>query len=470
MKLGPFNISWNRSNKKNYSNYTTGNKYQYTTGISSSNFNHPIVTILEDCTSGKIGANPRERLYAYRAMDEVIPVLADARDWLRFSVGRLELTSEDPRLEQELQEWAKMFEIRPDRKMDFVFERGLNNYVHSLLDGAERDGMAFGELYSDGRREPVKGVMTRDAECFYFRTQGDLDLTTELIYNSVRGPVVVTESSNFIAYSAKRDTRFAWGLPMGYGTEWLHEKLLKRFNAWEGGNIRAGYPPTVHVLSPDMEDAMGNPVLLEQIKGEIKPDGTRQDPIQKQMTEAWEGGISDVYKRGKSFDLWAMFRGKMKYEQHVHGKGIPLSTMFPEEHQLLCSDIARRGPVPLGLLNLSREAGGIGSNKFRTEAAMLVSAAEHYRDRLEVVVKKIVSAYLVSLGAGESTLTNWKPVWVAPSIEDFKEKAEAKLREAEAVGKEWETFTNMVLEGAREGANAYARELGREEWDTGNAT
>jgi hypothetical protein len=465
MKIGPINLTWRKPKDTEKAYYGSGfSGFGSVNSGWASASNHPVYELLENCTTGELGRSPRYHLEAYRMVDETIPILSDARDWLKFAVGKMEVCSDDPGLQELLRDFSKNFAIKNSKNTQFVFHRGLPNYILDMLDGSLRDGMSFGKLFAEGPREPIEGVITHDASCFEFRDRGDTDETIDLWFNSRKGIEIVNASSDFVAFSGKRDDRWAWGLPLGYGTLYFHQKLLMRIMTWEGGNIRQGYPIGFHILSAEAEDAAANPALMNQLKGGVDPNtGEIRKPIGKQMSDDWKDGVNKMRKTGRGFDPWAVFAGKMKYDHHVLGAGVPLSTTFPEDYQLLAQQIARRGPVPLDLLDLSNGAAGIGSDKFRVAAAALAGASEYYRGIAANPATKIFKAYLASIGAGESQMNNFYLKWNTPSIEDYAAKAKAKLDEANAVAQQWANRVEMG-DRSRASATAYADELGRPEW------
>ena len=461
MRIGPFEIKRIRKDqKKHYAGPRSG--YGNRTGMARYGgiYNQPIFRLLHDCSSGVIGETPRARLEVYRALDETVPILWQARELFKFAIGKMELTSEDPRLKEVLQTFDQDFAIRNESQSEFDFYSGLHNYALDLFEYADRDGMSFGELTRQGgSRSEVNGVISRDAALFEFMSM-DGGRTVDLYFYSIDGQIKIENSSNFIGYSNKQDPRFWWGVPTGYGTEKAHEDFLKRVIAHQGTMLRIGYPPTIHMLTPEVEDIEMSPWLRNQIEGEL-PDNS--DSLENRLSNAWGDGMDHFAKTGKSFELWAT-AAKMKYTPFVHGTGLPLPSDYPEEYQMLLSTIARRTGAPLVLLDFVNGGSGIGSDRFRVAIDQLISGAENKRSRIEKPIKKIVDAFLVSIGAPPSSFNNYSINWKVPSLENFKEKAEAMKIEAEAVATQWATRNEMSANNANDAADSYAEELGREEW------
>ena len=462
MKIGPFNLTWGRKSQAKH----IGSGYGYNTyrsgGTGYENTHHPIFKLLSDCTDNTLGQSPRDRLGVYRALFETVPILPQAVDWTRFAIGKMKLVSEDKGLQTILDEFQDGFQIKNENQNEFNFYSGLSNFIVDLSDFSQRDGMAFGELFRDGNRGPVQGVVTRDASLFYPQSQ-DGGRTVQLIFNSFDGPVTIQDSSDFIGYSARRDPRFFWGVPLGYGTEKAHEDYLRRVLANDGTMMRIGYPPTVHVLSADVENIEMNPTLMGQLTGGVDANGVEQKGMKDQMADAYSSGVKNQTQRGRSFDMWALLAGKTKYDQHVHGAGLPLPNNYPEESEMNMKQIARRGGIPLSFYDFNLGAVGIGSDKFRQDTKKMISVAEHHRPRLDRPTKQITDAFLVSIGAPESSFTNYRTEWETPSLENFKEKAETKKIEAEGTKVELENYLILRDQGATVEASNYAAQIGRED-------
>lgn len=416
-----------------------------------SNTAHPIFPILNDCTGGRLGEDPRSLLFLYRSLQKVIPIYDQAIQWSAFALGNLCLESKDRGLQTLLEEFEKDFQIKYSHNQEFSIEKGLSNYIKKILTEAQgTDGMAFGELYRNNRREPITGVVAKDAALFEYMTIDSIEWN--LYMHTLGGPERLKPSSMFVAYSAEHPARYGqyWGRSNMWGTEKAAQDFLMFMAGRKGVHERLGSLLTHHMFSADVDSSMQlGPKDMAAIQN------TKND-----FVKDWESVRAYQARTGRGADISSVWPNKMHVDRWVHGQGVAVPNDFPEEFNILMKEIARGGRTPIMFLDLSSESSGFGDGKFTLGADQLMAIAKSDQDRLRPVIEQIVKAFLISAGASERQLNNWEPVWETPNLEDMKAKWEAEKLKAETQGVQLVNWQTMRMELSKEAQN-YAEEIGR---------
>jgi hypothetical protein len=399
-------------------------------GFYSSGVAHKLQKLI-DGSLNYDSSNPRDQMAVARLMVENIPPLKRAMQLQSDFLGHVRFGSDHPKLKAYLNEWSESLPVRSPLNIDYVFTKGMTEFVKGLMECSMKTGMGFAEEYFTEENK-ADGVVLFDPKCFNFQLEGRVQ---RLTYSPpIGGGIIYIEpSEQFHILRNKLSTSSLWGESMVSGGEFFGEILIQMLVALKNNYIRYGSPIGINLFT-------------------LKPDASMApDDYQKfvdgvnNMENAFMSALRDS-ELGARKEIFGKVPGNVDFTHSTYGQGLNPMTGQSEDILVILRQVASLTGIPVELLSFDSGGDGFSGEKWRVLYSILNIRIETYRNSIETIVRSVTNSHIVTMGLPSRWLDSY---WVEFDSLDFSNdmtQADTALKRAEATAKEIENAMAIWME------------------------
>jgi hypothetical protein len=415
-------------------------------GTVKSGRTHPVQALLGKHLDPKTWDDPRAQMAISRVLIWCLPFLRKALVLHAAFLGNIKIVADDDTLKETLEQFVKsmpiIFQDNPEWRQHFF---GLNNFCKMLLATALSDGLAFSEEVYDDQNGPMAGMMVLPSDKFDFKPQSfkganaiegtPANVKKVLIYTAYTGRTMeIRPSQHFYVFGTRFRPGAMWGLQMVDGGQFLGEFLIRILVSRMKLHSRFGNPPSIDTFI--LKDA--EKLQEADIERFINEASSVHEDIVSSQTAS---------EQGKSAAIVARMVGNVEHKHEMYGSEATASTDFTQEYETLAKQLALVTDMPPEFLGFDTAGGGLGDAKFNVLNGITGSVTEDHRELLSPVIRRILTNYLISIGAPNAWLESFDIGWDELDTNDAKLLAETDLKEAEAFAKHLDNIMTLVANG-----------------------
>jgi len=408
---------------------------------SFSNASSGLIKIIDNAIAkyGDQNVDPYPNLKVYYALDRALPFLQRARNIRADIKGNHFYTSEDPVLENELNDYQETFRIENEFVQDHQGQRGLSNFFRTRTRERLLSGQFFDEIYTDLPDQQGIPIGTRCFDPGVFQYNQDENQRPALYFNSMSGPVRVKPSLWFTSSKQEPSPRYYWGTPMCYGMEFVANLLLRLMITRQDTHARIANPPGVWLFSTTPES--------------VHKFGAELEPMIKDAKAKFESAFGNAIRRAKEtgfVDDLAISLPGTTLDYKIFGQGMTGLTEYPEEFNLLANMVILNTGVPMEFLGFGSGGGGIGSDKFKILVGLLQSNANSERIEDDNYAERLGRLWLLKTNSPATAMKKgaFGHTWELPNINDEAVEAQTSLVSAQAFAAHLENFLMLQTQFA----------------------
>jgi len=421
-----------------------GSSYGYNHGYRSAS---PFMRyLLSSASYGELAPNPRSVLDLYELMAWAIPELAAVIDLHVRVIGFPEIETKDAVFQKDWDDFVKEFLWKCELDHPFNTTKGLASYIYTLSRETLSTGQGFTTLL-DSQGNPIQRasqsidkVRLHESRRFDF-VQWNIDQLRLTYEHGGTIEMDVKESPAFASIQFQRVPKWAWGMPVLYGTERAATAALLAQEAHKANNQRITDPSEITIFSFEPTAQLATDALeqYENVRSEwkAKTDATR---------DAYKAQIQNSNANGRSFQaLEVVSGGKLEVKNHLFGAGIqPAKTYAEDVSAILASAIigAYASPDLFGISTTS--GGGLGTDQHTKMAERMESFGIGCRPILEQHIGWLTANVFLRK---QKRIPDFKFKWVGFDLSNGKGKAEIQASIAGSAKLNAET-AELIANGA----------------------
>ena len=377
---------------------------------------HPVLQLTSNLPGAGIGHDLQ--LALFHALRESIPDLDRSIGLRREIEGEIVVEAEDDATQDLIDDFAGTVPV------GFIDGQtpvtGVNAYVDLLADFSDEYGLGLGQRLLAENQDGIERLLVPDTRTFFIqRLKGRPAASPRYgIYQRlpdgqeqrVDGPRV-----DMLAFRPPAEGH--WPAPMMWGCDFMGELFLRIFTSMVNAYWRYGDPSQLFQIAFDPEaegtntDQSGMPQLVDKL----------QSLVDQAMQARLRGEVADVH--------FGVVGGEVKREV-LGDPGESLADYVAEHYTVIVSQIIGKANVPSFLFpGLDLPGGGIGAERYQTEARLCSGAAGRRRTKKEKIARAVIDEHLV-LSGNARAVGRYQLRTEAASIED--EKLEEETRQAGA--------------------------------------
>lgn len=418
--------------------------------VPSSPFTAALSTLLSEKNYTK---SPRQMLELYRLAYHCFTFFPRAMQIRNDFLGCPEFVSDDPVLQNELNDWAEEIPIYK-AGVPYVDDKGMENFIKRMHTESMKWGMSFCELKRAENSFEVTGILMAPSDRFDHTVMADG--MSILTYSGSNGNVYFYELGDLMQMAIRPNGEFPWGDAMATYGEFFITKCIRFLEAELNFRERIGNPTILTTVQPDFAAIPENVNIEPKSQRETYADALK-------IKDALNQAHAHRMRTGKPSDITFVPKTPAKVEQIAVGQGVSGATDFTSVYEQLLSNLHLITDVPSTFLGVSTSA-GIGSDKFRIEKAFLESRSESDREKAENIIYNVTDNWMLGMKVNPKWLTAYDIHWETANIDDQKLEADTKLVDAQVIAQQIANFGALLTEFGSDAANNYAEDIGHSDW------
>lgn len=377
---------------------------------------HPVLQLTSNLPGAGVGHSVQ--LALFHALREAIPDLDRSIGLRREIEGELVVEAEDDATQDLVEDFAENVPV------GFISGEtpvtGVNAYVDLLADRSDEYGMAAGERLLTENEDGIARLLVPDSRTLFLRAEEETrpngQPRYELYQRLENGGKQRASGPRVDLLAFRPPAEGHWPAPMVWGCDFMGELFLRIFTSMVNAYWRYGDPSQLFQVALDPEasvstDQSGMPDVVSEL----------QARVDEAMQARLRGDVADVHIGIKG--------GKV--ERDVLGDPAEsLADYVTDHYTVIVSQIIGKANVPSFLFpGFDLPGGGIGAERYQTEARLCSGAAARRRTRKEKIARAVIDEHLV-LSGNARAVDRYELRTEAASIED--ENLEEETRQASA--------------------------------------
>ena len=402
--------------------------------------------LMSSSTYGELAPDPRSVLDLYELMQWAIPELAAVVDLHSRVIGFPEIETKDATFQKDWDDFVNEFQWKCEKDHPYNTTTGLHSYVLTLSKEILSTGQGFATLLdSSGQKvqkvsQPIASVRLHESRRFNFQEYAidQFQLTYE------RGGIIdldVKESPSMAAVQFQRSPKWAWGLPVLYGTERAATAALLAQESHKAHNQRVGDPSEITIFSFEPTAALAQDSIEAyqnaKLEWDVKADATKR---------GYSEQVATASRNGRSFQaLEAVSGGKLDVKNHIFGSGIkPANTYREDVGSVLASAIigAYASPDLFGIQ--TQASGGLGTDQHTKMSERMESFGIGCRPMMEQHIRWLMANAFIRKS---KRIPDFKFIWKGFDLSNKKGLADIEKVFAETAKIDAET-ADLIANGA----------------------
>lgn len=403
--------------------------------------------------------SPRAVLDEIRATNWAFTPFTEAATKHAEIMGRVVIKSEDPKLEQELQDMADNISVvLNNRKDSKQAHKGLDVACFNILKWSKLEGESFAEQ-TESEDGTINRIRIYDSTRFDIQRIMQFDDRLTFIQDS-GAMIYVPETMNLVEFAPNMQPGLPWGIPMAYNATFISTRLTNLIVNQGTQRARVSNPPGFAYLGIDPTMVKSMPV--HEHKTLMDAINTVGETMRELFTRSMATDTSQAHRNFASGTLPA----GVSVLEKTFGADIPIMGEFADEFDRF----ARMAFLPCGLpypfIGLEGPSGGMNADLFDKLMQLVQVAADQHRHDIRPVALRFMHQLMDSMKMRPGLKDRFTIEFDAPNLGDMLRNATIKQTEQEAFAAGINNYLTLrempglSEQEARQRAEDYARESG----------
>lgn len=390
-----------------------------------------MLKLLDHCMPEmRVDVSPRLVLDEVRAVNFAFTPFTMAANRHAQLMGKAVIKSDDPKLQQELQDIANDLQLVTNNRTDGQHDKGLDLAVKNLLEWALLDGASFMEMQEDEENGGELRLRLYDSERFDIqRIQIFRDVLTFIQDNGAL--VYVPDTLRLIEFSPRRQPGKPWGIPMAYNATFFTDNLTRLIINERHARSRNASPPGFSVVTYDSEviqRAASSPAGKSELE--------KLEEVRQTLGSLIKKSIDPMRAVNKQEWATALMPGGTGVHNMTLGSDLPVMGGFEMEFDRFANLAFLPTHMPYPFLGLQGPKTGFGSDEFSQQMKLLAATSDDHRKMVRPHARRIMDAAMDAQRMNPRLKDRYTIEFDAPDLRDVQKEATAQktLHEAAKIG------------------------------------